>query len=406
MKQSIKLLLGGALFVAVPMVLTSCEDILGEWSKPTPSTVTPGDGGGATASGTYLVWNGVDALEAQPIPAAATEWNITSGDVSEGTYIVSSDFTCTGLLVLKGDVTIILKDNATLTVENGIYYDAAGNVGSLTVYAQSQDDSKGSLIVKNDTPYDGGGMTVDPGIWVKALTIHGGLINSKGSTGATPAAGSHYGIEAEDIIIYGGDITATGNHANGSGMECNNAFKIYGGKLTAKGSDGDVSPNVWGAPGLSGTTFNIYGGTVNATGGNATTGEDAAGGTGFGGSDITIDGGTVIAKGGNSGGGGGLSDSGGYGLISPNDITINGGTVTATGGDGTVVNSGAGIASGTGQLKVFGGTTTASGGNKGKGIECAAIALTGVSLYEGDSENPAALAGNQTACTKRYAIIK
>ena len=41
MKHSIKLILRGALLLALPMFLTSCDDILGEWNRPAPNPVTP-----------------------------------------------------------------------------------------------------------------------------------------------------------------------------------------------------------------------------------------------------------------------------------------------------------------------------------------------------------------------------
>lgn len=50
MKQSIKHLLGGAVLLALPMFLTSCEDILGEWSRPAPAVVTPVETPAATVT--------------------------------------------------------------------------------------------------------------------------------------------------------------------------------------------------------------------------------------------------------------------------------------------------------------------------------------------------------------------
>ena len=41
MKKVVYSILGGALLLALPMFLTSCDDILGEWSKPAPAVVTP-----------------------------------------------------------------------------------------------------------------------------------------------------------------------------------------------------------------------------------------------------------------------------------------------------------------------------------------------------------------------------
>ena len=44
MKQSIKLILGGALLVALPLFLTSCDDILGQWDKPAPTSIVISQG--------------------------------------------------------------------------------------------------------------------------------------------------------------------------------------------------------------------------------------------------------------------------------------------------------------------------------------------------------------------------
>ena len=74
MKQSIKLLLGGAFLLSLPMFLTSCEDILGEWDKPAPVNVivTPDDGGTTDTSNQYYKWDGTQ-LAAVDIPAGAIE---------------------------------------------------------------------------------------------------------------------------------------------------------------------------------------------------------------------------------------------------------------------------------------------------------------------------------------------
>ena len=41
--KSIKTYMMAAAMIAVPFVFTSCEDLFGEWSKPTPVVVTPPD---------------------------------------------------------------------------------------------------------------------------------------------------------------------------------------------------------------------------------------------------------------------------------------------------------------------------------------------------------------------------
>ena len=50
MKKSFKLLMSLVIAVALPMCLTSCEDILGHWEKPAPTNVTPSDGGSDEAA--------------------------------------------------------------------------------------------------------------------------------------------------------------------------------------------------------------------------------------------------------------------------------------------------------------------------------------------------------------------
>ena len=44
MKRILGKLLGGALLFGLTMSLTSCEDVLGHWEKPTPNPITPGGG--------------------------------------------------------------------------------------------------------------------------------------------------------------------------------------------------------------------------------------------------------------------------------------------------------------------------------------------------------------------------
>ena len=44
MKRIFSKLLGGALLFGLTMSLTSCEDILGHWEKPSPNPITPGGG--------------------------------------------------------------------------------------------------------------------------------------------------------------------------------------------------------------------------------------------------------------------------------------------------------------------------------------------------------------------------
>jgi hypothetical protein len=41
MKSLLKQIVSGAMLLALPLILTGCEDILGKWERPTPSIPTP-----------------------------------------------------------------------------------------------------------------------------------------------------------------------------------------------------------------------------------------------------------------------------------------------------------------------------------------------------------------------------
>lgn len=237
MKQSIKLLLGGALLLSLPMFLTSCQDILGEWDKPAPSIVTPSDGGGTTATNTYIKYTAPGTSTNEPI-GDATKWNITSGDVAAGTYYVEGDVTCTGALTLQGEVNLILKDGATLTVNEGTmpFFDGANYVGDLNIFAQSTDPATmGKLIVTKTTPV-GASPSEAPALVASNLTIHGGKIDA---TGGATADATQYGLEVlgGKLTIYGGVVNALGKGTSyGICVDgLSSSFEIYGGDVTITG---------------------------------------------------------------------------------------------------------------------------------------------------------------------------
>ena len=58
MKRIFSKLLGGALLFGLNMSLTSCEDVLGHWEKPTSGNNTSGggsEGGGGSSTATYTM---------------------------------------------------------------------------------------------------------------------------------------------------------------------------------------------------------------------------------------------------------------------------------------------------------------------------------------------------------------
>lgn len=273
-------LLGGALLLSAPL-FTSCQDILGEWDRPTPAS--GGSGGSSAAEGTYIVYTAPGTSSNVAIPSTATAWNFTSGDVPAGTYYVEGSFTSTGALVLQGEVNLILKDGATLTVDNGIgtAQDGPNYLGSLNIYAQSEGASMGHLIVNNATPT--GEATA---VAVKEMSIHGGQIDATGTNNSDDLGGK--GLEAlkGDLVIYAGIINATGckQQAGIFANEATNGIVINGGTVTAIGGDDTTYPG----NGIGGYNAGLIvnGGTVTATGGDGTT--DATGVSLTGSGEITL----------------------------------------------------------------------------------------------------------------------
>lgn len=236
-------LLGGALLLSAPL-FTSCQDILGEWDRPTPAS--GGSGGSSAAEGTYIVYTAPGTSSNVAIPSTATAWNFTSGNVPAGTYYVEGSFTSTGALALQGDVNLILKDGATLTIQNGIagWEDPdspGGNLAySLNVYAQSAGTSMGKLIVNNDTPVGGEAYAIR----VNSMTVHGGQIDA---TGNTSNAAATFGVAfevKEKLTVYDGVVNMT---AEGTAQACytwgggTDALEFYGGTIKAIGGDGGTS---------------------------------------------------------------------------------------------------------------------------------------------------------------------
>ena len=458
MKKIFRTILGGAFLLSLPMFLTSCQDILGEWDKPAPVNVTPETPSTPAAdhSNQYIKYTSATDSSYVNIEGA-TEWTgtVTPGDVAAGTYVVSGTATCAGQLVLKGEVNIILKDGAKLTVDDGITYDITNNVGSLNIFGQGISSSMGQLIVNNNTPVDFGGGTEASAILAKGLSIHGGKVNATADTGGTAADLGGKGLEISgNIYIYNGLITATATNSQmgiiysaaaigsinilggevyayspgGQGISTSNAgdeLNISGGKVTAKDTSG-------GGEGINCNIINITGGTVIA--------ENGAGGQpAITCIDITISGANteVTATGGNGDGTNGPSMG-----IAATNITIDNGTVIAIGGsadasDATNKNGAdainaldwtSGWPPASGDFKVNGGSLTATGGAKGAGgvdgkalfndtglgYSTKVVVATGLTYYENNAGDPSTAplvttpgdGTTQIVCGNRYVEIK
>ncbi len=150
-------------------------------------------------------------------------------DDVESWYVVSGTKNILSDVTVKGDVHLILRDGAALTVK-----DAISGSGSLTVYAQSDGENRGSL-------------TANGSIGVGSVTLNGGTVTATGNNSGIST--DYYG----NIVINGGKVTATGNEAV-KGL----SVIINGGSVTAEGTACGIKS--------TSTSVEINGGEVTATG--------------------------------------------------------------------------------------------------------------------------------------------
>ena len=258
------------------------------------------------------------------VESGTTAWN-------GGWYVVNGVVTIGSRVTVSGEVHLILADNASLTVNDGINV-AEGN--SFSVYAQSVGENMGTLTAtgKSSAAGIGGGYLASGG----TITIHGGNVTANGGYSAAGIGSGKDSRSGGTITIHGGTVKATG---------------------------GILAAGIGGGNSSSSGTITIHGGTVETIGGGSAAG--IGGGYSGSGDTITIHGGSVTATGGAyaAGIGGGRKGSGGT-------ITIHGGSVTATG-----VDSAAGI----------GGGEDASGGNFATGTDGHALIVVNGGI--GDKSN-------------------
>ena len=299
----------------------------------------------------------VDYLDAEgnlQTCAAATVLAADAAVWEGGWYVAQGEVTIPEAVSLNGDVHLILADECTLTAGSGI----AGS-GTLTVYAQSTGEQKGSLtatgIAVTETD------AISAGIHAESITVNGGAVNVTGGTGEGSDIMSAGLYSAPGVItINGGVVTATGGTVTGdcgkstgiategAGITVNGgtviatgaasatwsigiyaywgAYRMSGGSVTATGMDAEYDgerASAWSI-GLYSDEFAVSGGELTATSGTAAGNMPESYG-------ITcafaqIDGGTVIAEAGAADGGSstGISNYGAF--------TATGGQVIATSG--------------------------------------------------------------------------
>ena len=306
-------------------------------------------------------------------PAFAGTWSIENGDITVKAGETGNDVTQNNVTTKNDTDTIITnsdKDTAsshTVTIETNDKNDKVEvTLDNVNIKADSGSalTSKGdvTLTLKGDNSLTGGngGSGISSS---GSLTISGGENNS-----LTAQGGSGSGIfSSGGVTISGGTVNATGGSSSGgsdSGDGIHSgSLTISGGTVTATGGSGADGSGGSGIRTFSSGGVTISGGTVNATGGTGGTGENSNGGSGIyiysSSGSLTVSGGTVTANGGSGGG------NGGDGISSTNTTISGGSTVTANGGNGGSLVGGDGIRSG-GVVTISGNTVNAAGGYGGK----------------------------------------
>ena len=275
-------------------------------------------------------------------PAFAKTWYIEDGDITisasetKGTNKVSQgaepEVEDTGTIITNRE-----KDASSRTVTINAGNDKVEvTLDNVNIKADSGSalTSKGdvTLTLKGDNSLTGGngGSGISSS---GSLTISGGTVTANGDDGGR-------GISSSGSVTISGGSTVTANGGSGTisggdGICSSGGVTISGGStVTANGGNGG---SLVGGDGIrSGGGLTVSDGTVTAKGGNGDS-KDGYGGDGIrSGGVVTISGNTVNAAGGYGG------KVGGYGICSFDRVAISGGTVEAAGGNGST-GGGSGI---------------------------------------------------------------
>ena len=284
-------------------------------------------------SGSIFV-GGVELEGSSGTTAYATTTNgaVTKDNANENNYNIKWDG---ATLTLKGaKITTIAKtSDYNLAQSAAIYYDKATDLKIVL----EEDNTVTGPDVSSGGDSSSYGINVDDEV---TLTISGsGSLTATGGDAPAVYGGESYGIYTwGNVIITGGDVTATGRaaefqshgiYATGHVTISGGAVKATGGAVTSSEEDGgDASSGIHAdIVTISGGEVTAKGGAVTSSGNNATS-CGIYGSSFFGG--VIISGGAVTAT-------GTTANAESYGIYTPNsDIEISGGTVTATGDTGAL----------------------------------------------------------------------
>jgi len=200
------------------------------------------------ADNTYLKWDANQKkLVATEIPAEVKTAADANQDVfwEAGTYVVEGNVTISGQITLDGNVDLIIKDGAKLTVTNQI----ASDDKNLSIYGQAS--QTGQLVVNSSD--------ADAINNITTLEVHSAKVTASSSNNSS---GGFYNIGT--FNVYGGSVDAEGTSGEGYGIGLldNGSMNIYGGEVRAEGNGNGNSYSYGIRSGFSGATVTVYGGTL------------------------------------------------------------------------------------------------------------------------------------------------
>ena len=195
-----------------------------------------------TVKAIYLKWDSNQKeLVVTPMPDTYTTVENANGNVNwaAGTYVVEGDVIINGTITLNGDVDLIIKDGAKLTVNSYIN----GSSKNLSIYGQA--NQTGQLVVNS---------TYDVINFIATLEVHSCQVKA---TSSGMNCGGFHGIDT--FNVYGGSIDAENTSSSfgyGLHLASNGSMNIYGGDVKAVGK-GD-------SKGITGnnSTVTVYGGKL------------------------------------------------------------------------------------------------------------------------------------------------
>jgi len=175
----------------------------------------------------YMKWDADQKkLVATPMPTEVTTVENANDFVewSAGTYVVEGQVTINGMIRLNGNVDLIIKDGAKLTVNSCIN----GDFNNLSIYGQAQ--MTGQLVV----------LCSDYQAITDLSTLE---VHSAEVTATASGNGKHGGISTDKFNVYGGLVDAKTTAADGGYGIClsgGGSMDIWGGEVKAEGKkDGD-----------------------------------------------------------------------------------------------------------------------------------------------------------------------